>query len=213
MPSKTTARLTSTRCAGKQDFFFYLIHTDWRPDKPSLIILIFVFGWWVALSNRVPINPFTCACSLDVIFPKSIATRPTSNLRPMLLFRRQWKFVAIHLKLFCFRVANPEVPTIGRAMTLQVLALCKVQETNESGQIQSINSEVYSPFDGCNSDTVQVPVSMIPPPIAGFDIIPITPILGNEVSFNSQSTIAVGDIENWNWTINGGSNKSGSTVE
>ncbi|MFM9984571.1 MAG: gliding motility-associated C-terminal domain-containing protein [Flavobacteriales bacterium] len=89
----------------------------------------------------------------------------------------------------------------------------QILESNETGQIETVNFMVFSSFDGCNSDTIQVPVSVIPSPNAEFEMIPVTPLLGADTDFISQSTSDVGEIEQWFWTINGGSNQSGNSVE
>lgn len=89
----------------------------------------------------------------------------------------------------------------------------QVFETNDSGEIETVNYMVFSSHGGCNSDTMMVDVSIIPSPTADFVINPAIPLLGAGAEFDSQSSSTVGDIEAWNWTINGGSNQSGSTVE
>jgi hypothetical protein len=90
---------------------------------------------------------------------------------------------------------------------MQILA------TNTTDEIQIVNYEVYSSNDGCESDTIQVPVYVMPSPTADFEISPLIPLLGVEADFISLGTSNVGEIEQWYWTINGGSNQSGNSVE
>lgn len=70
--------------------------------------------------------------------------------------------------------------------------------THHYAQTGSYNTTLYViGNDGCNSDTLTIPIDVYPNPIANFSS--LDGCLGYTTSFSDQSTISSGSITNWDW--------------
>jgi gliding motility-associated-like protein len=69
--------------------------------------------------------------------------------------------------------------------------------TNTSGAITMVNYTAYALLNGCNSDTIDVPIYIHPAPDAAYNTDPDPIISGVEVNFIDASTFDVSPVDYW----------------
>jgi gliding motility-associated-like protein len=73
----------------------------------------------------------------------------------------------------------------------------------------SVLYRVNTVWNGCPSDTLDLWVNVMPSPIADFNIAPNPAMQGIPAFFVDQTTLSVGTVAAWNWTLDGGQTQSG----
>jgi gliding motility-associated-like protein len=72
---------------------------------------------------------------------------------------------------------------------------------NVSDTVIQVNYAAYAEINGCVSDTQQITVRIYPNPIAQVNIQPNPVVVTNTFTVQDASTIPVGNILSWNWTL------------
>jgi gliding motility-associated-like protein len=72
---------------------------------------------------------------------------------------------------------------------------------NVTDTIIQVNYTAYAEINGCVSDTQQITVRIYPNPIAQVNIQPNPVVVTNTFNVQDASTISVGNILSWNWTL------------
>jgi gliding motility-associated-like protein len=72
---------------------------------------------------------------------------------------------------------------------------------NVTDTIIQVNYAAYAEINGCVSDTQQITVRIYPNPIAQVNIQPNPVVVTNTFNVQDASTISVGNILSWNWTL------------
>jgi len=85
----------------------------------------------------------------------------------------------------------------GTGNTIPVLA------TNNDTTTVNLLYQVNTNWNDCPSDTLNLIVEVLPSPIAAFDIAPEPGFQLVPTFFVDQSTISIGSVEDWIWTLDG----------
>jgi gliding motility-associated-like protein len=85
---------------------------------------------------------------------------------------------------------------------------------NNTSSMMTYDFQVVSNWNNCDSDTLNLLVHVLPPPDAEFFAAP-DPVMQNiPALFFDESTVPIGDITSWNWSLDGApAVSSGSTGE
>lgn len=85
---------------------------------------------------------------------------------------------------------------------------------NNGTEMATYDYQVVSRWNNCDSDTLNLEVNVLPPPDAEFFVAP-DPVMQNiPALFFDESTVPIGDITGWSWSIDGASpQNSGSLGE